>query len=158
GLLAVSIVRGDELLHAIGGVASVAACAIWVAGSYSTTGWTAALAGVSLIVVLYAVADPLAARGNKPFRGVRATSSYAAPILLFFFPVVARIEPAAASPLLLFGVLFALLAIIAWRALATGRSGFYFVAAFFAVVAEGAWSATHLTVARLGSAVALYAA
>jgi uncharacterized membrane protein len=158
GLLTVAIVRRDELLHAIGAIASVTACAIWLASSYSSSGWTAALAGVSLIVALYAIGDEIAARVGRTFGSVGATAAYAAPILLFFFAAVARIEPAAASPFLLFATLFVLLAIIAGRALASSRPGLYFVAAFFAVVAEGAWSATHLTTARLGAAIGVYAA
>jgi hypothetical protein len=70
---------------------------------------------------------------------------------------VARIEHGVASPTLLFTVLFALVALVAWRALATSRGGLYFVAAFFAVAAEASWSASNLTVARLGSAIAVYA-
>src|SRR6476661_11183808 len=54
--------------------------------------------------------------------------------------------------------MFALLALIAWRALATRESGLYFVAAFFAVAAEASWSATFLTPDRLRSAIVLYAA
>ncbi len=50
--------------------------------------------------------------------------------------------------------LFVVLAVIAWRALATSEAGLYFVAAFFAVAAEASWSATHLVAERLGAAVA----
>jgi uncharacterized membrane protein len=157
-LLAVAIATGNEMLHVIGAIASVLACAIWLGLSYSHAGWKQALAGVSLMVVLYATGDAIGARVKRPFRGIGGRAAYAAPVLLFFFPVVARIEPAAAAPFVLFATLFALLAIVAWRALATSRPALYFMAAFLAVVAEGAWSATHLTVARLGAAVAMYAA
>ena len=85
-------------------------------------------------------------------------SVYTAPFLLFVFPVVARIEPAVASPFGLFGALFFLLALLGWRALATSNAPLYFVAAFFGVAAEASWSATHLVAERLGAAVALYAA
>ena len=90
--------------------------------------------------------------------GAGAKAVYASPILLFVFPVIARIEPAAAAPLMLFGAMFALLALIAWRALATRESGLYFIAAFFAVAAEASWSATFLTPDRLRAAIVLYAA
>ncbi len=72
--------------------------------------------------------------------------------------MILRIEPATASPLVPFTALFAVLAVIAWRALATNEAGLYFVAAFFAVAAEASWSATHLVSDRLGAAVILYAA
>src|SRR5207247_1729939 len=89
GLLAVAIARHDELLHAIGAAASVIAVAIWLAASYSSTGWTAATIGVSLMVALYALGGIVAARIGKPFDDVGAAAVYAAPVLLFFFPVVA---------------------------------------------------------------------
>jgi len=45
---------------------------------------------------------------------VGARAVYAAPALLFVFPVIARIEPATASPQVLFGALFIALAVIAY--------------------------------------------
>ena len=78
-------------------------------------------------------------------------------ILLFVFPVLARIEPAAASPWLLFGMLYVLLALLAWRALAIPSPAIFYVSAFFALAAEASWSATHLVTERLGTAVLLYA-
>ena len=74
------------------------------------------------------------------------------------FAVIARVDPAVATPWTVFGILFALLALIAWRALATLESGLYFVAAFFALVAEASWSATFLTTDRLLASTVLYAA
>ena len=141
----------------MGAAASVLGTAIWLAASYSSAGWTRATVGVAALVTLYALGDAVAQRLRKPFAGIGAKAAYTAPVLLFFFPIVARIEHAVASPSALFGVLFALLALIAWRALATSRTGLYFVAAFFAVTAEASWSASNLTVERLGAAVALYA-
>ena len=73
--------------------------------------------------------------------------------------MIARIEPRAPKrrwPL--FVPLFALLVLIAWRALATGEFPLYFIAAFFGVAAEASWSATHLTPDHLRAAVVLYAA
>src|SRR5204863_3160414 len=54
GLLAVAIVRRDEILHGIGAIASVVATAIWLSASYSSAGWTTALAGVASIAARYA--------------------------------------------------------------------------------------------------------
>ena len=48
-----------------------------------------------------------------------------------------------------FAALFAVLAVIAWRALEASEAGLYFVGAFFAVAAEASWSATYLTIAPL---------
>ena len=47
--------------------------------------------------------------------------------------------------------------LIAWRAIATGRGALYYVAAFFAIATQAVWSAAHLTLERLGTAVVVYA-
>ena len=86
----------------------------------------------------------IAERFKKAFEGVAMYAIYAAPILLFVFPVLARVEPETASPWGLFGILYALLALFAWRALAIPNSRLFFASAFVALVAEAAWSATHL--------------
>jgi hypothetical protein len=106
----------------------------------------------AIFVVLYLLAPALAERLKKPFEGIAVQAIYAAPILLFVFPALARIEPAAASPWMLFGTMYVLLALIAWRALAIPASPLFFVAAFFALAAEASWSATHLLTERLGTA------
>ena len=84
-------------------------------------------------------------------------ASFAAPLLLFVPAVLARIEPAFAAPLPLFGTLLALVLLIAWRAIATGRGALYYWAAFFAIATQAAWSSVHLTVERLRTAVVIYA-
>src|SRR5262249_61021945 len=87
-----------------------------------------------------------------------ARAIYAAPVLLATFTVVALIEPAAAEPLRLFPALFALLAFLAWRAIAEDQFPVYFVAAFFGVVAEASWSAAHLDTDHLRAGILIYAA
>ena len=171
GLSAVAVARDDDRLHAIGALATVLVFAIWLATSYSTSGWRMVVAFTVVFAGFYALAPLVADSVRRPFfrsstpprpalwgsrLGTRA--SYAAPVLLFVFPVIVRIEPATASPLVPFAALFVVLALIAWRALATTEAGLYFVAAFFAVAAEASWSATHLVAERLGAAVVLYAA
>ncbi len=47
--------------------------------------------------------------------------------------------------------------LIAWRAVASGTGSLYHLAAFYAIAAQGVWSAAHLTLERLGTAVAIYA-
>ena len=158
GLLAVAIARDDELPHAIGAIATLAVFAIWLSVSYSSSAWTTAVASVAASVVLFVVAPMVAERLRHHFTGVGAAAVYAAPTLLFVFTVIARIEPAAAAPWGLFAPLFALLALLAWRALASGDMALYFIAAFFGVAAEGAWSSTHLTIDHLPAALELYAA
>jgi len=148
---------GGEQLHALGAVATVLVCAIWFTRSYSSATWMIAMAFAAAFVVLYSLAPVVAAAASRPFKEIGRRAEYAAPVLLFVFAVLARIEPAAAAPLIPFGVLFGLLALIAWRAVTSGESGLYFVAAFFAVTAEAAWSATFLNAEHLRAAMALYA-
>lgn len=158
GLLAIAIFAGEEVLHVVGAIATLLVFATWLAVSYSSTSWIVGVLSVAICVALYGLASAIAARAGKPFSGVAIRAVYAAPLLLFVFPVIARIEPATASPALLFGVLFVLLALIAWRALATSAALLFFIAVFFSVAAEASWSATHLVAERLGAAIVLYAA
>ncbi|HEV2985566.1 MAG TPA: DUF2339 domain-containing protein [Vicinamibacterales bacterium] len=157
-LLAVAIGQDDEVPHAIGATATLAVFAIWLAVSYASSAWTTAVAFVAASVVLFLAAPMVAERVRHRFTGVGALAVYAAPTLLFVFTVIARIEPAAATPWGLFAPLFTLLALLAWRALATGDMALYFIAAFFGVAAEGSWSSIHLTIDHLSAALQLYAA
>ena len=117
GLLAIAIARREELMHAIGALATLLVFAIWL-GRYPSGALTMATLFTAVFVLLYPLAPMIAERLKKPFEGVAVQAIYAAPILLFVFPVLARIEPAAASPWMLFGTLYVLLALLAWRALA----------------------------------------
>ena len=156
GLLAIAVVRREELMHAVAAVTTLVVFAIWI-GKYPSGALAMASIFNAIFVLLYLLAPAIAERLKKPFEGIAVQAIYAAPILLFVFPVLARIEPAAASPWILFGTLYVLLALIAWRALAIPASPLFFVAAFFALAAEASWSATHLVTERLGTAVLLYA-
>ena len=157
-LVAVAIGRGDELAHAIGATATLAVFATWLAVSYVSGAWPTAVAFAAASVALFLAAPVVAERFGRPFTGVGARAIYAAPALLFVFVVIARIEPAVASPWGLFAPLFVLLALLTWRALATSNMALYFIAAFFGLVAEAAWSAVHLTLDHVRAALQLYAA
>jgi uncharacterized membrane protein len=156
GLLAIAIARREELMHAIAAVTTLLVFAIWL-GRYPTGALTMATLFAGVFVLLYLLAPMLAGRLNKPFEGVAVQAIYAAPILLFVFPVLARIDPAAASPWMPFLTLYVLLALLAWRALAIPNASIFYISAFFALAAEAAWSATHLVTEQLGTAVMLYA-
>src|SRR4029453_10593216 len=106
---------------------------------------------------LYLFAPNVGGWCRRSLTGSAARAVHAAAALLFVFPVLARIEPAAASPWPIFGVLLVLVVLCGWRALALDRGGLFFAASFFAVAAEAVWSATHLTVGRLRPAVIVYA-
>jgi len=158
GLFAVAAVRGDRWAHALGAAAAVVVFATWLAVSYAHGAWTIAIAFASAFVALFALAPPIARRFGRPLEGESARAVYAAPMLLFVFAAIARIEPAADAPLRLFGPLLALVVLITWQAFDRREFALYYLAAFFAVVAEASWSATHLTADRLRAAFALYAA
>ena len=48
--------------------------------------------------------------------------------------------------------------LIAWRAMASGSGALYYIASFFAIATQAVWSAVHLTLERLDTAVAIYVA
>ena len=157
-LTAVAIGRRDELPHAIGGVATLVVFAIWLSVSYASRSWTTVVWFASAFVVLYAAAPAIVKRLGRAFEGIGRYAVLAAPTLLFVFVVLARIEPQTAAPLRLFGPMTALLAILAWRAIAAEEFAVYYVAAFFGVAAEATWSATHLSADNLREGMVLYLA
>ncbi|MGH9313787.1 MAG: DUF2339 domain-containing protein, partial [Vicinamibacterales bacterium] len=157
GLLAVAIARRQELPHAAGAVATILVTAVWLAVSYAPRARYAALAFPALFATLFAMGPAIARRFGRAFAGAGAQAIYVAPLLLFAPAALARIEPAFASPLPLFATVIALVLLIAWRAAAEEEGHLYFIAAFFAIAAQAAWSVTHLTADRLGTAVQWYA-
>jgi uncharacterized membrane protein len=157
GLLAITLARDQPMLHATGALATVLVTAVWFSISYTSSFRTLLLGVIAGFVAFYLAAPRIADWIARPLKGVAARAMYAGPVLLFAFPVLARIEPEYAAPWALFLPLFGLLLLCAWRAIATSQAFLYFIAAFFAVGAQAVWSVQHLTVARLRTAVALYA-
>ncbi len=157
GLLAISMARKQWLLHAAGAVATLAVMPVWLGVSYSHAAAYFALMFCAAFSVFYALAPVVAARFGRPIDAPAQDAVFAAPLLLAVLTALARIEPAFAAPWPLFGTLLGLLLVIAWRAMAMPRGGLYYVAAFFAVATQAAWSTTHLALDRLGTAVAIYA-
>jgi hypothetical protein len=158
GLLAVAIARRESRLHAVAGATTLLAVGLWLGQSYAPSGWLTFLLCLSLFVVLYLSGPLVAALVDRPFDETGQQTSYVAPLLLFAFAMLARTERGALSPAMLFGVLFALAGLVAWRAIAARQGGLYFVAAFFVLAAEATWSEAHLMTESLRTAVALYAA
>ncbi len=157
GLAAVAIAQRDERLHVMGGLATVLVFGVWPATLYATGAWRTVIAFAVVFAAVYAMVPLVAERLKRPFTGIGARMIYVAPVLLFVFAVIVRIEPQTATPYTIFGALFLVLALIAWRAFATGEAGLYFVGALFALVAEASWSATHFVPQRLWTAIGLYA-
>ncbi|MEO6327176.1 MAG: DUF2339 domain-containing protein [Thermoanaerobaculia bacterium] len=157
GLLAVAVWRGPEALHLGAGAATLLVFAIWLSTSYRPGAWPGILGFVALFVLLYLAAPFVVERARAPFCGLGARAVFAAPLLLFVFPVLIGLEPRTASPGLVFGVLFALLAAGALHAIGREEGGVHFIGAIFALAAEAVWSARHLAPARLLPALGLYA-
>ena len=157
GLLAIAMARRHPMMHATAALTTVLAMATWLAVSYAADARHTAVAFTAVFVLLYLFAPAIANRFGRPLAD-RPRTAYAAPFLLFVCAALAGVEPAFAQPWPLFAPLLALVLLIAWRASATATGGLYFVAAFFAVAAQAIWSAEHLVVDRLGTAVAVYAA
>ncbi|HEX9163298.1 MAG TPA: DUF2339 domain-containing protein [Thermoanaerobaculia bacterium] len=148
GLAAVAMIRGPEWLHGLGAVATVITFVIWSAVSYTQAAWPAVLGWVAVFVVLYLAA------GMR----MKSTATVTAGVVMFMFPVLAVREAATASPAILFSVLFALVALVAAFAIVRREGLVFFVAAFFAIVTEGIWSAKHLTPEHLHAALLIYGA
>jgi hypothetical protein len=153
GLAAIAAKRGPELLHLLGAAATILTFVIWLQVSYKSAAWPAIL-GITSVFVLFYLVVAYVRTGfiNTGRRGV-----FAAPFLLVVFPMLAALEPATASPGALFGVLFALMAVLAVYAITREDGPVHFLAALFALGAEAVWSARHLEPARLLPALSIYA-
>ncbi len=155
GLFAVSVMRRHPLLYAAAAVTTLTVMASWLAFSFTPGAWLPPLVFCAVFVTLFSVAPLVAARTGRPLDAPAA--DFAAPLLLFVPVVLARVEPAFAAPLALFATLLALVLLIAWRAMVSGRGALYYIAAFFAIAAQASWSATHLQLELLSTAVVVYA-
>jgi uncharacterized membrane protein len=157
GLFAVTVALGRRSLHTVGALATLLVWAIWLGTSYNGQP-RLAMAFVSAFVLEYLFAPSVARWFSRPMDETGERTAYAAPALLFVFPVIAGIDPAAESPLPFFGPLLILVVLCAWRAVALDRGGVFFVGSFLGVAAQAVWSATHLTIEHLPAAVTVYAA
>jgi uncharacterized membrane protein len=158
GLLAIAIARRQEVVHAVGAVTTTVVLAMWLAVSYERSGSPlTALGFTSGFVLLYLAAPDVARWFGRAFSGPAARAQSAAPVLLFSLPVLATLEPSLVNPWPLAGTLLVLLLLISWRAIASSAGHLYHLAAFFAVATQASWSATHLTLEQLSTAVAFYA-
>ena len=155
GLLAIAAMSRQVLLHAAGALTTLTVMASWLMFSFMPGAWHAPLVFCAIFVALFILAPALASAVDRPLAA--AGSESAAPMLLFVLVVLARIEPAFSAPLVLFGTLLGLVLLIAWRAIAAGPGALYYLAAFFAIAAQGVWSATHLRLELLRTAVVIYA-
>lgn len=158
GLFAVAVYRGMGILHAIAAGGTLLSFAIWLATSYEKAGaWPAILGFVALFLLFDLAAPWLAERLGRPLGKDGRAGAILGTLLLFSFPLLLLIEPAAAAPGLPFGVLFVLLAVTAGFALLYEDGYLHLIAAFFAVAAEAVWSARWLAPERLLAGISIYA-
>ncbi|MDP9362334.1 MAG: DUF2339 domain-containing protein, partial [Acidobacteriota bacterium] len=148
GLSVIAIFRGPVWLHLLGGATIALVLVVWRASSYTPQAWPSILAWiVAFVVVQLALSH---------FTSMPRTAI--APLFLLIFPTLAAIPIPASAPMLLFGVLFVLVALIATYAIMHEAGGAYAMAAFLAIVTEGVWSADNVRAASLTTALAIYAA
>jgi hypothetical protein len=115
GLFAIAAAKKQEFLHGIGGLSTTMVLALWMAFSYESGAWPAILGIVLLFSSFYLLAPFIARYFKHSFAGIAKLAVYAAPLLLFVFPCLATIEPAASTPGLLFATLFLLLLMQSWQ-------------------------------------------
>src|SRR5205807_6675584 len=146
GLGIIGAMRGPGWLHLVGGVATILVFIFWSSISYRHEAWPVMLAWLAAFIVAQLAAAHFT---DLPTFTV-------APVLFLMFPVFIAIEPAAASPAIVFATLFALLAVLGVYAILHEAGIVYFLAAFFTIAAEAVWSAKYLTPERLHGALAIY--
>jgi uncharacterized membrane protein len=159
GLAAVAIFRGPRSLHSFAAGTTVLSFLLWFAVSYSPKmgAWPAILGFVALFVLFDLAVPWLAGRLGRPIDEEGRFGTLAGPLLLVSFPVLFYLEPAAASPGLLFAVLFVLLAAAAGFAMLYEDGLLFSIGAFFAIAAEAVWSAKSLSPERLLAGISIYA-
>ncbi len=158
GLATVAAVRGPRVLHPLAAGSALVVFLIWFSTSYPRGEAWPAILGLLALFVLFDLAAPwLAARLGRPLGAAGRQGALAGPLLLFAFPVLLTIEPAATAPGLPFAVLFLLLAAAAGFALLYEQGSLHSTAAFFAIAAEAVWSARALTPERLLAGIGIYA-
>ena len=145
GLLAISLARREFLLHLAGGLGTLVSLVAWLAQSYSSAAWP----GVLAVVAVFFSRLPARRAARFGARGARPTLRSDAPrswrrSCSWPFPRSSRSEPAALRPLPLFGTAFVLLGLAAGAAITRKRGTLYYVAVFFVLVAQAAWSARYL--------------
>jgi uncharacterized membrane protein len=154
GVCTVAVIRGPALLYAAAALVTLTVMATWLAFSFSPGAWAPPLVFCAVFVTFFTFAPIIASRMRRPL--ATAAPDFVAPLLLFVPVVLARIEPAFSAPLVLFVTLLALVLAIAWRSIVSDRGALYYVAAFFAIAAQASWSATHLRLELMRTAVVIY--
>lgn len=163
GLAAIAISRrGAGGLHVLGAISTVLVVMIWTGVSYTSPVWPSVLGWVAALVTFYLLAPRIeywwmTRRGDGNGERVTGRAVWAGPLLLAIFPVLAAIEPETRAPWLLFGTLFALVAVTGLVAARRASPGLHHLGAILAIVTLWVWSRRHLDAGLLVPAVVLYA-
>ena len=148
GLSVIAIFRGPVWLHLLGGSTIALVLVVWRASSYTPQAWPSILAWVAGFVVVQLALSHFTS----------VPRIVIAPVFLLIVPMLAAMPVPASAPMLLFGTLFVLVAIIAAYAFIHEAGSAYAIAAFLAIVTEGVWSADNVTATNLTTALMIYAA
>jgi uncharacterized membrane protein len=148
GLSVIAIFRGPVWLHLLGGATIALVLVVWRATSYTPAAWPAVLIWIAAFVIIQLALSHFTS----------IPKAIVAPAFLLLFPALATLPIPASSPMMLFGTLFLLVAIIAAYAIRHNAGAGYAIAAFLAIVAEGVWSADNVKPATLTTALVIYAA
>jgi uncharacterized membrane protein len=148
GLSVIAIFRGPSWLHLLGGATVALVLLVWRASSYTPAAWPWVLVWISVFVVVQLVLSHFTPTPRLVI----------APLFLLLFPAFAAMPVPASEPMLLFGTLFVLVALIAAYAIRHEAGPVYAIAAILAIATEGVWSADNVTPARLTTALVIYAA
>jgi uncharacterized membrane protein len=148
GLSVIAIFRGPIWLHLLGGATIALVLVVWRATSYTPAAWPAVLVWIAAFVVIQLALSHFTS----------IPKAIVAPAFLLLFPALAILPIPASEPMLLFGTLFLLVAIIAAYAIRHSAGASYAIAAFLAIVTEVGWSVDHVKPATLTTAMIIYAA
>ncbi len=148
GLSVIAIFRGPSWLHLLGGATIALVLIVWRASSYTAVAWPWILVWIAAFVVVQLVLSHF----------TQAPRLVIAPLFLLLFPAFAAMPIPASAPMLLFGTLFVLVALIAAYAIKHEAGPVYAIAAFLAIATEGVWSADNVTREHLTTALIIYAA
>ena len=148
GLSLIAIFRGPVWLHLLGGATIALVLVVWRASSYTAQAWPSILAWVAGFVIVQLALSHFTSIPRIVI----------APVFLLIVPTLAATPIPAAAPMLLFGTLFVIVAIVAAYAFMHEAGSAYAIAAFLAIATEGVWSADNVTAANLTTALIIYAA
>lgn len=146
GLATIAAWRGPAALHLFGAGSAVLVFWLWLGLSYRGSGaWPAVLGILAFFVLLFAAVPLLAKRlGRARFEDAGLYGTAAAPLLLLGAVALPALEPATASPVILFLTLFGLLAALLWTAVKLEIPVLYLASGVAVVLTQGIWLATRM--------------